>query len=258
MPYNNVGHFCMILLAFLLGLIVGSFLNVWILRSKTGEDIILKPSHCPKCKHELRTLDLIPIFSFLLLRGKCRYCDEKISKQYFFVELITGIIFSLIYYYFGFTINTLLYCLISAVLVAVFVFDLKYFLISEQMLLAGGFFVLLLHLYNGVDLIQYIRGGIGLALPFFLISFFSGEKYMGYGDSELSLLLGFLVGYPMVYVNFFAAIFTGAIISIILMLFKDKNLKSEVPFGPFLILGTIITLLYGEILLNWFVSFYII
>ena len=248
----------MILFTFLMGLIVGSFLNVWVLRSKNHEDIIFNPSHCPNCNHRLGTLDLIPLFSYLFLKGKCRYCKAKISSQYFIVELLTGVIFSLIYYYFGFTITALFYCLISAVLIAIFVFDLKYFLISEQMLLVGGALVLSLHLYNGADLMPYIRGAIGLALPFFLISFFSKEKYMGYGDSELSLLLGFMVGYPMVYVNFFAAIFTGAIISIILMLFRGQNLKSEIPFGPFLILGTIITLLYGEALLNWYVSFYII
>lgn len=273
---------------FIFGLIVGSFINVLVLRLKAGEekgldseevweDITFTPSHCPKCNHNLSWLDLFPVFSFLFLGGKCRYCKEKISWQYPLVELACGLLFFAAYLqYSADQWLVAFYAIIFSLLLALFVFDLKYMLVSEEVVGICAGFILFAHLYSYYSqnvtqfprlafwqgfwqfLLPYLFGAAMLAMPFFILYAVSKEKWMGFGDVELSLLLGFNIGIKLVLINFFVAVVLGAIISVALILMGKKTLKSEVPFGPFLIAGNLCALFWGVQILEKYSNYFFV
>ncbi len=279
------------ILVFLFGLIIGSFLNVVILRLATAErgpvrgkksEKLGGRSYCPKCKHGLIWLDLIPIFSFLFLRGKCRYCGKKISWQYPVVEISTGLIFLLIlnFKFLIFNqfeilniINLLFLFYIASSLIVIFVYDLKHYLIPDVVLfpaVAVTFLYRLLDFGNwslfgiwdlefwiSAPLIYYLFASF-LAAGFFLIIFMvSRGRWMGFGDVKLAILLGLILGFPNIIVGLFLAFFFGAIIGVTLMLLDKKGLKSELPFAPFLILGTFLAMFWGQEIIVWYRGFFV-
>jgi prepilin signal peptidase PulO-like enzyme (type II secretory pathway) len=241
----------MVIIFFILGLIVGSFLNCTALRLIEKEQFISGKSKCPKCSHKLGILDLIPVFSFIFLKGKCRYCKSKISTQYMLTEIATGILFSLIYLYLN---NIIFWLFIISVFIIIFIIDLKTFIIPDKILiptiLISMFYVIL---FQG-DIINRLIGA-GVWFLFFLgINVISKGKWMGFGDVKLAILLGFLISWPNILMAMFLSFFLGAIIGVGLILIKKKGMKTEVPFAPFLITGTVITLFLGDILINWYLS----
>lgn len=238
---------------FLLGLIVGSFLNCFIYRTETGQSFLKGRSFCPKCKHKLGVSDLFPVFSFLLLGGRCRYCKKKISWQYPLVELATGLLF-LCLFIFDFSF---LYFLIAPVLVVVFVYDLKHYLIPEKAVyLAVAVAFLHIIFYLRPDFLNYLFAASGAGAFFFFIVLISKGRWMGMGDISLAFLMGLVLGWPDILVALFLAFFMGAIIGVGLILASKKSLKSEVPFGPFLVLGTFIAIFYSQQIINWYLSLY--
>jgi len=269
------------LIVFVFGLIVGSFLNCVIYRLKTGGSFLKGRSFCPYCKHELSWQDLIPIFSFLILKGECRYCGEKISIQYPAVETATGLLFLLIFNpstkdfllcsaehsrsleCFGFQFLTpLYYFIISCFLIIVFVYDLKHFIIPDRVIYLAiiitflyNIFHSLFIIHNSKFLIQSLSSAFGAALFFLLIVLVSRGRWMGVGDIKLAFLMGLFLGWPNILVALFLAFFIGAVIGIILMVLKKKNLKSEIPFGPFLVTGTFLALFWGEKIIHWYLNF---
>jgi len=243
---NNMAIFFIIL-----GLIVGSFLNCTALRLIKNEQFISGKSKCPSCKHDLGVLDLIPVFSFILLKGKCRYCKKRISIQYVLVEILTGILFLLTYLYLN---NIIFWLFIISIFTIIFIVDLKTFIIPDKILiptiLISLFYVVL---FQG-DIVNRLIGA-GIWFLFFLtINVFSKGKWMGFGDVKLAILLGFLVSWPNILVAMFLSFFLGAIIGIGLILVKNEGMKTEVPFAPFLITGTIIAVFLGDVLINWYLS----
>ena len=239
---------------------VGSFLNCVIYRLEKEESFLKGRSYCPRCKHKLGLLDLIPVLSFMWLRGRCRYCHEKISVQYPLVEIATGLLFLLTYKLQPTTYNFI----IVPFMVAIFVYDLKHYIIPDKVIypaiavaLACSTLKVAPLTFNVEHAVEYALSAFGAAAFFLAIVLISRGKWMGVGDIKLAFLMGLILVYPNILVALFLAFSIGAIIGVGLMVFGKKTIKSEVPFGPFLVAGTFIALFFGKEIINWYVqSFY--
>lgn len=244
---------------FLLGSAVGSFLNVVIYRLPRRESIIFPPSHCPSCGHRLLSKDLIPILSYVLLRGKCRYCGTKISPRYILVELISGLYFALVFYFFGFSFFTFKSLIFFSLLLPVFFIDLEHMIIPDIISIPGIFIGLILSLFNG-NLKQSIFGSVfyGGVLLFIYVSalLILKEEGMGQGDIKLGFMIGSFLGFKLSILSLFLSYFIGGLFSIALMGIKRKDLKTAIPFGPFLIFSAFISMFWGEMILNFYFSFF--
>jgi|SRR6185369_4106200 len=243
-------------LSFIFGLIIGSFLNVVVFRLKE-EKTILGRSFCPKCKKQIRFYDNIPVLSFIYLRGKCRDCHEKISWQYPTVEFLTGALFALSTYYF-FPVSahwtswiTLAWILgITSLFIVIGTYDFLYMEIPISLLIGGAvwtfLFLSLASLEQGVSLGNRLglglAGGIAVTLFFFSLVYASREQWMGWGDVWLGGLAGMIVGLPLILFMLTLSFGIGALISIGMLLWSDKKMKSQIPFAPFLISGVILSL----------------
>jgi len=269
-------QFLITIFIFLTGLIVGSFLNCVIYRLEQDESFLKGRSYCPHCKHVLSWKDLIPIVSFFTLRGKCRYCQKKISRQYPLVELATGILFILVFNFqlqatnylvlvnfldfFGFLILLLVSCL----LLLIFVFDLKHYLIPDQLsyaaIISAAIYQLVrianfgFRIENLKMLLPFFYSALGAAAFFLFLVLVSKGKWMGEGDIKLAFFMGLFLGWPAILAALFLAFFGGAIIGLGLIVWKKKSLKSEIPFGPFLIAGTFISLFWGEQIIGFYLN----
>src|SRR3989344_3516594 len=247
-------------IVFLFGLVVGSFLNSVIYRLGKGESALKGRSYCPQCKHPLSWQDLIPLLSFALLQGKCRYCRAKISWQYPLVELGTATLFVVIFnFQFSifnefsvFQFSTLFYLwVIASLLVVIFVYDLKHYIIPDKVLypaIALAFFWRLLESIVNVipnligdpalwipafaGMTGMVLAGLGAGAFFFAIYALSKGRAMGFGDVKLALFMGLFLGWPNVLVALFVAFTLGAAVGVALILLKKKGLRSQVPFGP--------------------------
>ena len=249
---------------FLLGTIIGSFLNVVIFRFNTGRTIVTGRSICMNCNRDLRWYELIPVFSFLIQSGKCRRCASKISHQYPLVELVTGLMFALI----SFKFLPILYAsyglymflvvfnvFIFSLLIVISVYDLRHKIIPDKLVYL---FVIVSFLSIFINssllgpilvlptLSAFISGPL-FALPFVLLWFFSKGRLMGLGDGKLILGIGWMLGLSSGLFAIIVSFWIGTIVSLLLMfLSKNKmNMKTEIPFAPFLIISTLITFLFN-------------
>jgi prepilin signal peptidase PulO-like enzyme (type II secretory pathway) len=260
-------NFFFSLFAFLFGLMVGSFLNCVIYRLNSRESFLKGRSYCPYCKHTLEWKDLIPIFSFLILKGRCRYCQKRISFQYPLVELSTGILTLLFLKraIYGDPIS-IFYWVLSCFLLIIFVYDLKHFIIPDKIIYPAILIVIIWYLIAGIffkfytkyEMLNAIYSALGASLFFLFIYLISKGKWMGFGDVKLAFLMGLFLGFPKILVALFFSFFIGAMIGIGLILVKKKNLKSEVPFAPFLVTGTFLALFFSESLISWYLNLFII
>lgn len=249
-------------LVFLLGLAVGSFLNCVICRLAGKTSFLHGRSKCPKCKHELRRQDLAPVLSYLILGGKCRYCKRKISWEYPAVEIATAILFLISYFLFLNHFLFLIFLLIiSCFLIIIFVYDLKYYIIPDKIIYPAIAITFLYRLYEiifnfqfSISNFQTILSGLGAAMFFTLIVFMSNGRWMGVGDIKLAFLMGLLLGWPNILVALFFAFMAGALVGLAMIAAKKKTMKSEVPFGPFLVAGVFIALFFGNAIINWYWS----
>ncbi len=255
-------HFLLfVIVLFISGLFIGSFLNVIIDRLPRGETFFKGRSHCEFCKHTLSWIDLIPVFSFIFLYGKCRYCKKFIGYRYPIIEITTGILFSLgsIYFYqHGLNPIWLIYCLfIMSLLIIIFFIDIFDGIIPDIILLSLGICGFLFNLFTNFGKIPvFIISGVGAFLFFLLLAVFTKGKGMGMGDVKFVLVMGILLGFPGIVISIYIAFVSGALFSILLIFLRRKKLKSTIAFGPFLALGTISTLLWGNFLLNIFFIFF--
>src|SRR3989344_6549762 len=248
---------------FIFGLVVGSFLNaaIYRLRPVSKNTKLSGRSACPNCRHTLSWYDLIPLASFLILRGRCRYCRKSISWQYPIVELTTGIVWFILWQFLLFDWPVkLLYLILAADLVFIFVYDLKYYLILDKVIYLGLIAALVIVLGQTTTLgADYLfRAGAGSLISgglFFLLVTVSKEKWMGRGDIALGFLLGLVAPWPLVWLFLTLAFCLGAVVGVILLIFGKKKLSSQIPFAPFLITASLITIVFGErlvgIYLRW-------
>lgn len=238
------------------GLIAGSFINALTFRFEDPKKMLGR-SQCVKCKHTLGFWDLIPVFSFLFLKGKCRYCKKPISIQYPIVELVTAILFVALYLYvFTNWYSFILLILISVILISIFIIDLKTLYIPDYLVYSGIVLalvlVLLQYILEGQNLIPPLIGAVVGGGFFLLVVAISKGKWMGTGDIKLGALLGIILGYPLILVGLFSAFAIGGVVGLFLLLRKIKSRKDEIPLGPFLIIGFYIALFFGQTIINWY------
>ncbi len=239
---------------FILGLVVGSFLNVVIYRLPKRESIVFPPSHCPHCRHKLAWYDLIPVVSYISLFGKCRYCKDNISYMYPLVELLTGLLFLSIYSSFmSMGIVVLLYYLLMLpIFFTIFFTDLKYGIIPFQLVLAGSVITsfYLLYTFSPYILLSHLLSAFAAFAAFLFLFLITKGRGMGFGDVVLVFLMGLFLGSPDIAFALYIAFLTGAVTSLILILIGSKRLRHDtIPFGPFLAIGTFISLFYGDYIL---------
>lgn len=245
----------MAVLVFILGLVIGSFLNVCIYRIPKKESIVYGSSHCVNCQTKLKPLDLIPIVSFLWLKGKCRYCQERVSFRYPLVELLTGILFLITYGVFGLQALLLKYLFIISLLIIITMIDLELQLIPDILVLMVFCWAFLWQLFlPQISWWQTILGasiGGGILLAIAVLS----NGGMGGGDIKLMFAAGFFLGFNQTLLVLFIAFVTGGILGGLLLYTGKKEKKSPIPFGPFLALGILIACLWGEKIIDLYLKF---
>ncbi len=243
------------LFVFIFGLVIGSFLNVVISRLGAKKSFWSGRSFCPHCHKPIYWYDNIPLLSFIILGGKCRSCHKKISWQYPAIELATGLIFLLLFGYFGLSAKFFIYVIFSTFLIVIFVYDLKHYLILDRVSIPAMVVAFLASLYLGVNPASLILGVI-IGGGFFAVQFFiSGGKWVGDGDIRLGALMGLMLGLKFLLLALFFAYLMGSVVGLALIVFGRKKMSSALPFGPFLTLATFITLLFGQKILNWYLNF---
>ena len=251
------------LFIFILGLEVGSFLNVVIYRIHKKESFLKGRSYCPHCLHKLSWYDLIPVLSFIFLKGKCKYCKKSISIQYPLVEIATGALFLAIFKFSGInefsllslqSLNLVYLLTIVSISIVVFVYDLKHLLISDSLIYSATAIVLLYRLIDFQGLKISFLSAVGAMLFFLFIFLISKGRWLGFGDVKLVFFMGLFLSFPNILVALFLSFLIGAIIGVAMIGSKKRTLKSEIPFGPFLITGTYLALFFGEKIINWYMN----
>ncbi len=241
------------IIVFILGSIWGSFSNVCIHRLPNNKGVVRGRSYCPSCKKQIRWYDNIPIFSYVLLKAKCRDCSAKINVKYFLVELVCALSFVWFFYLFGLSLTTLLFFILSIFFVIIFFIDLKHFIIPNELtfpLMAIGLFKSFdpnLNQYLFPNFLNSVIGGVAGYLIIWMIIFIykrlRNKEGMGLGDAKLLSAIGFWFGWISIPFILFFSSFIALVLAIPSLMNKSKNLSSQIPFGPYLILGCVLYLL---------------
>jgi len=240
----------------LVGIAIGSFLNVCIDRLPEGKSLLRPASHCPACQRRLAAKDLIPVLSYLWLRGRCRYCRAPIPQRLLWVELGTGLMFAFLWWWYGLTpelgIMSFYFCLLTLILVV----DLERGLILNKVVYPATAIALIIAVFtpNPGIIKALIGGGLGLGIMLLLALLYRGG--IGWGDVKMAGLLGVMVGFPSVLVALLLAVVGGGLVAAILLAFKVRGKKEAIAFGPFLSLATMLTLIWGQDLITWYLDFF--
>ena len=236
----------------LYGIVIGSFLNVLILRLPIRESITLKRSHCMTCGHTLSWYELFPLFSYIFLGGKCRHCKSHISAQYPIVEGANGLMYVILYLAGGISVETILYCLCSSALLALSVIDWR----TKEIPIGFNIFILLLGLVRLITDLgnwsQYVIGLFAVSGFLFLIEIISRGRGIGGGDIKLMAATGLLLGWQLNIIAFLLGCVLGSIIHLTLMAMKKAD--RVLAFGPYLSMGVYIAMIWGERLVSWYLS----
>lgn len=238
----------------LLGAAIGSFMNVCIDRVPAGKSLAYPPSHCAACGHPLSPLDLIPVLSYLMLRGRCRYCHGNIPRRILLVELLGAALFAFLYRQYGPSLQFALMAYYGCLVIVIGIIDLEHGLIPNRIVYPAAGVALIIDVFapqpgivNGL-----IGGGAGLILMLLPALVFRGG--MGWGDIKMAGVIGLAVGFPLVFVSLLMAVIIGGAVAALLLLLKIKRWKEPIPFGPFLSVSMIVTLLWGSAILNWYLG----
>jgi leader peptidase (prepilin peptidase)/N-methyltransferase len=244
----------------LLGMCFGSFLNVAIDRLPQGKSLIKPPSHCDFCQRRLTALDMIPVLSYLLLRGRCRSCGAAIPLRVLLVEIGTAVMFGFFYWHFGAGVELAVAFFYGCLFLVIGIIDIQKglilnVLIYPAMILALVFALFLSDIAIVPDLANAaIGGGIGLAL--FTLIFLASRGGMGMGDIKMAALIGLVIGFPHLIVALLLAIIAGGLVATLLLVSKRKGRKQSLPFGPFLSFGALIALSYGAGIYDWYINLF--
>lgn len=258
-------------LLFILGASIGSFLSVLILRSIEGETWVKGRSRCDYCFTQISWYDNIPLLSYFMLGGKCRNCHKPILPIHPMIELLTATLF-VWWYWGGFIFFKLtqtpfsflqpsFWLLVGLLFIYIFIIDLNYMIIPDRAVLALGVLAILYRLSltaSGImqidDLFYTVIASVVTSLFFFGLWYFTGGKGMGFGDVKIVIPLSLLLGPNKTIVAMFLSFILGSLVGVILMMFGGKNMKTKIPFGPFLIVSTVISLLFGEKMFSLYLS----
>jgi leader peptidase (prepilin peptidase)/N-methyltransferase len=238
------------------GLIVGSFLNVVIHRLPRGESIVFPPSHCPRCRAEIPFYLNIPLLSYVILLGRCRSCRARISPQYPLVEGLAALAFWLAYASFGLTLQAAAAAVFLCLMIALAAIDLEHTILPDELTLGGSALFFVYSFFNPeVGQMDALLSGLGAALFFAALFFFYLKvrkiEGLGFGDVKMALLMGLFLGLHRLAVAILLASLSGLLVGLFFIVFKKKNLKLALPFGPFLALGSSVSLFWGYAILAW-------
>ncbi|MBD7911682.1 MULTISPECIES: A24 family peptidase [Clostridium] len=245
-----------ILFIILIGLSIGSFLNVCICRIPNEESISFPPSHCTSCGYKLKFYDLIPVLSYFILKGRCRKCKEKISIQYPLVEITNAILYVALYIKFGCTFEFIKYSILLSILVVIGIIDLQtqyvYRITTIVGAVSGGVFFIIKWKIDNKFPGGYALGAIiGFFIIYIIVKVTGG---MGEGDIEIATICGLFLGIKQIIFAIFISFVTGGVVGLMYLIFKLKGRKDEIAFGPYLVLGTITAIFFGVNIINWYIS----
>jgi len=242
------------------GLVVGSFLNVCIDRLPAGKSIVRLRSHCDSCNHSLGALDLMPVFSYLWLRGRCRYCSATIPIRLPIVELATSFIFAFLTWHYGLGLELAIALIYASLFLVIFVIDLEQGLILNVVVYPAlalafvfSFFWPFSTSWPDIGVLSALLGG-ALGFGLMLLPFLISRGGMGGGDVMLAGLIGMVAGFPLVFLALLLGILTGGLVAIFLLVFRLRSRKDPIPFGPFLAAAAIITLIWGQPIYEWYMG----
>ena len=242
------------LLVLILGLVIGSFLNVCIYRIQREESIAFPPSHCTSCGYNLKAVDLIPVISYIFLRGKCRNCREKISMRYPIIELINGLVYLVLFLKFGLSYTFVFSAIFFSILLVISLIDLESKEIYLSTIICGlivaiSYSLIEYFIFQGNIIDNVLGGAIGYGIIMLIVILTRG---MGEGDAEIAGICGLFLGIKGILLALFIAIVTGGIVGTIILLLKLKDKKAEIAFGPYIALGTVISMLYGSKIIEFY------
>ena len=239
---------------FLYGIVIGSFLNVCIYRIPKGESIVKVRSHCMNCGYQLKWYDLVPLFSFLFLRGRCRKCRQKISVQYPVIELLNGVLYCMIFAVYGVSVNALLYALLASALIALSVIDFR----TYEIPVGFNIWILALGLIRIVtdyaDWLDYTVGFHAVSMFLLLIYLITKGRGIGGGDIKLMAACGLLLGWKRIILAFVLGCIIGSVVHTARM--KISGQGHVLAFGPYLSVGVMIAALAGDPMIAWYLSFF--
>ena len=248
----------------LLGLAVGSFLNLCMDRLPLGNSIVRPGSHCDACGQQLKPVDLVPVLSYIWLKGRCRYCHTGIPVRVLIVEMVTGAFFPLLVWNYGLNLELAVALIYVCIFLLIFFIDLEYKLILNVVVLPAiavalafsffwsGFDEFWPEIGPGITLSGMLGGAAGFTLM--LLPYLISRGGMGAGDVKLAGLIGMVNGFPLVLVALFCGIVAGGTLALILLLARTVGRKDAIPFGPFLVLGSIVSLIWGDGIISWYHS----
>lgn len=244
------------IIIFILGILIGSFLNVCIYRIPREENISFPPSHCTSCKGRIKWYDLIPVISYMALGGKCRKCGERISIRYPCIELATGVIFVALYLKYGLSFEFIKFTVLSCIMIVIGMIDYDttdvYFNNIVVGLVFGAVFAAY-SWYTGSGIMEYVYGALlggGLISVIILLS-----HGMGWGDAEICLVCGAFLGFKLTIVMLFLSFVIGGAFGVMLILLKKKSSKDYIPFGPYIAFAAIITVFFGNEIIAGYLSY---
>lgn len=242
--------FYVILFAY--GIVIGSFVNVLIYRLPEHQDIVHVRSHCMSCGYQLRWFDLIPIFSWLIYRGRCRNCGERISVQYPFIEALNGVLYIIVGAYYGISLSTVLLCLLASALTAISAIDFRTMIIPPGLNYFIGILGIIRLIFDRTHFTTYIFGFFSVSAFLYLLYVFSQGRWIGGGDIRLMAATGLLIGWKLNLLAFFLGCIYGSIIHLARMKISRKT--HVLALGPYLSMGVMTAVLWGDKLIAWYLS----
>lgn len=242
------------LVTIIYGILIGSFLNVCIYRIPEKQSVVVVRSHCMSCGKQIKWYDLVPLVSFLILRGRCRYCKAKLSWQYPAVEALNGILYGIIVLVNGFNITSILYCLATSALLALSIIDWRTYEIPPSFNIFIGILGIIRLILDLPHWYNYVIGFVSVSGFLLLIFLVTKGRGIGFGDVKLMAAAGLLLGWKLIILSLGLGCVLGSIIHITLMYVKDKD--RVLAFGPYLSLGIFISMLYGEQIIEWYLHMF--
>jgi len=262
----------------LIGLAVGSFLNVVADRVPQGQSLLRPPSHCPGCQRKLGVSELVPVFSYIALRGRCRTCGARIPLRVPLVELATGLMFALLWWTLGPSLWMVLNTLYASILIVVFVIDLEHRLVLNVIIIPAIVVAILAVLFQYVEgptvafvafpalmfrstnltlvqlaMLSQLAGGL-VAFGIFWLIWRINPDGMGYGDVRLAAFVGLITGFPGALVAVFGSFVLGGVVALFLLIMRKVTRKAAIPFAPFLVIATLIMVVYGDRIIVWYLA----
>ncbi len=238
------------IIIFLYGLLIGSFLNVCIYRIPRNENIVTTRSHCMHCGTQIKWYDLVPFFSYIILGGKCRKCKTRLSLQYPLVELFNALLYCSIFLVNGFNFVSVIYCLMTSALLVLSIIDFRTYEIPFGINIFIGILGLIRMGLDWTDWVNYVLGFCTVSLFLLLLYFLTKGRGIGGGDIKLMAAAGLVLGWKLILLAFILGCLLGSVLHVIRM--RVSKADRVLAFGPYLAMGIFVSMLYGEVFINWY------